>query len=126
MSWFIGSSLVQRKIAYFVVALILLAGDGERVLADGHVTGRINEDGLIEIVTTHPVHAQTLDLRSEAGLLVPSESAAPFTFHLANEPTSVSLAAIPGTSVTLDGRVLTSTGYSGSLETAASLAPSVG
>lgn len=96
----------------FALSLAVVALAAVSVHADGHVSGSINEDGKIVVTTTSPVQTSGLNFTSAGGHMVPGDVPTPFLFYLSNTPESVVYAIVPG-KVTIDGELVTQTGYAG-------------
>lgn len=96
----------------FAIALALVSLTAVSVYAEGHISGSINDDGKIVVTATQPQPTAGLNFQSAGGHLVPGEAPTPFLFYLSNTPNSVVYAIVPGT-VTLDGDLVTQTGYAG-------------
>lgn len=84
------------------------------LFAQAQVTGTINDDGFVVVTAETPVEAAGLDIISAGGLLVPVEGtdASPFTFFLSNTPNQITWGNL-GTTVTLEGDLVTGAGYTG-------------
>lgn len=81
--------------------------------AHAQVSGVVNEDGFIEI-TGNGEEAAGIDLISAGGFLVPipGNDATPFTFLLSNTADQITWGSL-GSTVTLDGTLVTGASYTG-------------
>ncbi len=102
----------------FAIALMITALTALAAQAQG-VEGSITDDGKVAITVDGSVAMSGLNLKSAGGYFVPippgttSAPAAPFTFLLANNANNVSYAAIPGSTVAVEGTLITDVGYTG-------------
>ena len=100
-----------------IFAAVLVAGVASDACADHHVSWGINADSKIFIQATQPQETIALNLQSAGGHLIPGDDPSPFTFTFINTPEFV-IYGTPGGLLTLDGDLVTSTGYAADFETA--------